>query len=496
MNPERPAGRAALLILLSIGYYALALGIAALAGVLIWFELGVLHIMDLLTVFVFFAALAVLWSVIPRFSRFTPPGPQLSPAEHPDLFALVERLAAEARVPVPEQVFLTMEANAGVSELGFPGFRRKLLLVGLPLLEVLSVAQLQAVLAHEFGHFRGGDAALGAIAYRTRRRIERTIAQLARSGSRVANVFLAYGRFYLRVTRALSRAQETAADLFAARIAGSEHAVKALQSVAMLDGVVPAFWAEEVTPVLRAGFRPALLELFGRYARAEAVHARMAEDLRRKMSISLAHPFDSHPVLKDRIAAIEALECRAGENGRDGLAISLLDRERAEELMLRHVLGAAWLERLDTAPWNDLEAAYVTIWRADLRRVETALRGIAFGSPPAGWGSLIMFAGQLAICLDLEIDDEDGKALAGAMFGEALSLVLHGRGWTIRKAPGDGVWLSSGGIDIEPFQVLRRLSSVELDLAEWVALCERIGIAGVELTAALDAPARRGVALA
>lgn len=485
MNAERFTGRALLLILLSLGYYVIALGIVGVIGSVVWIQLAVLHTANFFTVFASMAAFAVLWSILPRFSRFVPPGPRLEAAEHPDLFGFLAALSAETQVAMPEQVFLTWEVNAGVAERGFPGLRTRYMYVGLPLLEGLSVAELRAVLAHELGHYRAGDALLGNIAYRTRARIERTIAHLAADGSRLANVFLVYGRFYLRATGALARAQETAADLFSARVAGSAHAVKALQTASMLGGVVSAFWAEEVGPVLRAGFRPALRELFVRYLRAEAVRARMVQHLESDMSMILANRFDSHPVLRDRIAAIEAVD-RPGRTAEgDRPASSLLGR-RAEETMLSFLLGAERLARLAPAPWADLEAAYVAIWREDVRRVEHGLRGVAFDTPPLRSSALLTFMGRLANALGVEVDERAGKALAVSFFGEALAIALHARGWRIQKEPGDEVKASSGALELEPFQVLRRLWSMELDRGEWARQCEQMGIAGVELAGALD----------
>lgn len=40
--------------------------------------------------------------------------------------------------------------------------------LGLPLLNALTVSELRAVLAHEFGHFVGGDTSLGKWIHKTR----------------------------------------------------------------------------------------------------------------------------------------------------------------------------------------------------------------------------------------------------------------------------------------------------------------------------------------
>jgi len=50
--------------------------------------------------------------------------------------------------------------------------------LGLPLLQTLTVSELRAVLAHEFGHYHGGDTKLGRFVYGTRTAIGRTLENL------------------------------------------------------------------------------------------------------------------------------------------------------------------------------------------------------------------------------------------------------------------------------------------------------------------------------
>jgi Zn-dependent protease with chaperone function len=52
------------------------------------------------------------------------------------------------------------------------------LIIGLPLLHLLSERGFRGVLAHEFGHYAGGDTRLGPWIWRTRETIGRTIDKL------------------------------------------------------------------------------------------------------------------------------------------------------------------------------------------------------------------------------------------------------------------------------------------------------------------------------
>ncbi|WP_229898985.1 M48 family metallopeptidase, partial [Streptomyces capoamus] len=104
------------------------------------------------------------------------PGIPVTEADEPRLWALVRELAAAAGTRAPDRILLTGEVNAAVSEnprlLGLFAGRRTLHL-GVPLLIGLTEAQLRSVLAHEFGHFTGGDTRLSVLVVRGRVQIAR-----------------------------------------------------------------------------------------------------------------------------------------------------------------------------------------------------------------------------------------------------------------------------------------------------------------------------------
>ena len=80
-------------------------------------------------------------------------GPVLERFDAPELFRLVEQVARRLGVRPPEQVRLSYLPCCGVVELR----RARAVLIGLPLLQILTVAELRAVLAHELAHLAKGD---------------------------------------------------------------------------------------------------------------------------------------------------------------------------------------------------------------------------------------------------------------------------------------------------------------------------------------------------
>ena len=82
---------------------------------------------------------------------------EITATECPELFAMIERLVEKVGCASPKHVYLSSETNAYVFydtnfwSIFFP--IKKNLQIGLGLLQSMSVTELEAVLAHEFGHF-------------------------------------------------------------------------------------------------------------------------------------------------------------------------------------------------------------------------------------------------------------------------------------------------------------------------------------------------------
>src|SRR5262249_13554604 len=121
----------------------------------------------------------------------------------------------------PAKVYLVPDVNAYVTQQGgtFGVGSQRVMGLGLPLMAVFTVDELKAVLAHEFGHYRGGDVRLGRVGYRTRLAIGRTLQETA--GSLISQPFIAYSKLFLRVSSGVSRHQEFVADELAARVVGA-----------------------------------------------------------------------------------------------------------------------------------------------------------------------------------------------------------------------------------------------------------------------------------
>ena len=300
--------RAALAVVLMVSFYALALGIA---GALLWipYEAYINDVRLPVKVALVCVALAgtIIWAVLPRIDRFIAPGPPLSPVDSPQLFEVLNGVASSTEQTMPADVYLVNDVNAFVTQRGgVMGFgSRRVMGIGLPLMQALTVQELKAVLAHEFGHYHAGDVSIGPWIYKTRAAIGRTIHQLG-EGS-LQKVFIAYGNLFLRVTHAVSRRQEFIADEVAANAAGAAVMASALRKVHGAAVAFHNYWRSEVSPVLNSGYLPPLAAGFARFVQVESVSSNMATAIQTEEAEGESNPYDTHPPLRERVAALKAL---------------------------------------------------------------------------------------------------------------------------------------------------------------------------------------------
>ncbi|MEU5080311.1 MULTISPECIES: M48 family metalloprotease [Streptomyces] len=343
-----------------------------------------------------------------------PPGLPVTDTDEPRLWALVRELAAAAGTRAPDRVLLTGEVNASVSEdprlLGLlPGPRR--LTLGVPLLIGLTEAQLRSVLAHEFGHFAGGDTRLSALVVRGRVQIGRVIGQFhAKADGKVAadrarqerasakrvakgrkakeidttgvgatyrtmaRIYTAYGKLYLRASLSTARGQEYAADLTAARIAGRDATASALREIPALSASHDFYLDSYATLGLHVRLLPPRGEFFGGFGRLLTAREPELAGLRAELPEMPVGPYDSHPPIADRVRRIEALPADGRTDEGRGAALTLLtDPERTlgaleDAVLLDELLvcprAAGWEELLNASMTAGLSATQTPLHRA------------------------------------------------------------------------------------------------------------------------------------
>ena len=188
---------------------------------------------------------------------------EITEDEQPRLFAFLHALADAAEAPRPHRVFLAPNVNAAVfydlSALNLIFPTKKNLEIGLGLVNALTLGELRAVLAHEFGHFTQSSMAVIRWSYLAqqiaghlvarRDKLDEFLVRVSHWHPRVAwigwvlslilwsirsLVDSAFG-VVVMLQRALSREMEFQADLVSVALSGSDALIHALHRLQAAD---------------------------------------------------------------------------------------------------------------------------------------------------------------------------------------------------------------------------------------------------------------------
>lgn len=444
-----------------ISFYLLAFGIAGALLGLAYLQVISGHIFIKIVLAMVILALIIIWAVLPRWDFFKAPGPELKASDYPELFRGIESLAQKCGHPVPRHVYLLHDANAWVTQRGgIMGFWSKpVMAIGMPLFKLLTTEQLFAVIAHEFGHFVGGDTKLGPWIYKTRQAIGRTVDSI---NSWIKHVFIWYGNLFLRITQAISRRQEFSADALAAKYVGHRAISSALEKISTEGVKYDTYFQAEVAPLLERGFMP---DIDGGYAQALR-NSKFVSNVETSFVSGEKSPYDSHPPLAERLAAIAALPDASAVAENPEPARSLLPRDivTIEKELFEFILKL----QLKTLAWHEIvESAYKPMW------TET----VDFNST---WLGKTDAQGLFRMAQDMEetVKRIDAKAklkdlapdqvyFVLQVLGAALALRLLEMGYAAKIEIGSEWEFTKDGKTFNPFRLVHEATSAEMTPPEF-----------------------------
>lgn len=475
--------RAVATLALFVGFYTFSLLIVALLLYLPYLEM--LHgkgRSGIFLIFSFIGAGVILWSIFPRFDKFDPPGPAINLQKNPKLAAMIRSVARKLKEPIPKEIYFTGECNAFVAERGgLMGFgSRRVMGIGLPLMQLLNVNELNAILAHEFGHFSNRDTVLGSWVYTTYGLIFRTLDNLEQANSLLQYPFMLYAKLFLRVSHGISRHQEFVADKCAAEVFGREVAISALKKVHAAAGAFEAYWDTDVAPALIDGYLPKVTEGFSIFINSKGFDKNYRINLRASLREERISPYDTHPTLSERLLAInEISDSSATVEGVEGeTAISLVsDILEIEWKLLVLVQGEEFVSGLKEIDWDKMpEKITYPYWESLVNKNAEYLSQFKwrdvpeFGTKVAEFASKIKFEGPVP-----DFPEKDLWKVITIM-GSTFSVWLHSSGWSLSHMPGSNFKLEKESKEIEPFAIVSDLMNGEISAEEWQEKCIEIGI--------------------
>ena len=188
---------------------------------------------------------------------------EITQNEEPALFRMIEDIVKEVQTDFPKKVYLSTDVNASVFydssfwSMFFPV--KKNLQIGLGLVTTVSVIELKAILAHEFGHFSQRTMKVGSYVYNMNQIIYNmlydnesydSLAQKWASGGNIITIFVTFAikivqgiQWILKKVydvlnlsyMSLSREMEFHADEVAAHVAGCRPLINSLLRMDLAD---------------------------------------------------------------------------------------------------------------------------------------------------------------------------------------------------------------------------------------------------------------------
>jgi Zn-dependent protease with chaperone function len=487
---------------LALGLGLLGIGLFVVA-MLAQGNTSALTLQILLGAFGLMAGASVLWALVPRKMRFDAPGAAIDLTREPRLKAEIERIAGALDEPMPTEVYLIADANAFVAQ---PSRGRKVLAIGLPLMQTLTIAELRALLAHEFAHFYSGDTRLGPWVYRGRATMVRVFENLGKKSGPV--LFLTrwaivavvyrlliwflqmYWKLFLRLTQLISRRQEFRSDEIACYVAGSGAMAAALESINRTGAVVAPYWQTVVFPMAARGYQARIGESFSQFLEAPQVAKVAADYLEKRMTSTKSDPFDTHPPLGARISEAKKIGAAGAvddaEDGK-GPAISLLENVRGlESALLCKLMPKLDASRLKPLDWGTCgPEIFVPMWRTEVAPFLPALQGVTLMGLPTLVKDPRVIAERVLNPPGILLNKSKREARALEILRMALAVSLVEHGWVLRMAPAVA-FIERDGVRLVAGEVVSKLKSGAMLPGEWEAFCVKEGVGGWMLVGAVS----------
>jgi Zn-dependent protease with chaperone function len=240
-----------------------------------------------------------------------PAGVLLRRRDSPEFFKFIDGVRARLRAPSIDVACITSDCNAAMLRswrFGIVGRRQNCLVIGLTLLKTLTVAQFEAVVAHEVAHLSAGHARSNALIGRLHLAFARLDAAVVRLPKRIHGPVRSLLRWYMGALRAavspLLREWEFEADAVSVQLTSPQSAGQAL----IASQILKAYLVEKYWPTIFNAARELAEPAGSPFTQFDAgAIAAIGQDVERwqRAAVTLAtSSIDTHPCLRERLQAL------------------------------------------------------------------------------------------------------------------------------------------------------------------------------------------------
>ncbi|MES0489004.1 MAG: M48 family metallopeptidase [Leptospirales bacterium] len=254
----------------------------------------------------FLAILKAAWIRIPP-----PWGLEVNLDAFPHLKNALDEIKKRLNGPKIHSVKITDEFNAAIVQtprLGILGWQKNHLILGLPMVQSLSMDEFKAVVAHEYGHLAGAHGKFAAKIYRVRgtwARLHEAIGESHSWSGWIFNGFIKRFAPYFNIyTFVLARSNEYDADAASADIVGAETTASSLIRVVTMGALFEKYFWKSVFDEAASSEVPPDEVLTRVRPFLEKIDNDKLVNMRNLAMIQETGFDDTHPALKDRLSAL------------------------------------------------------------------------------------------------------------------------------------------------------------------------------------------------
>jgi Zn-dependent protease with chaperone function len=246
--------------------------------------------------------------------------------ECPKLWQAIREVAERVDTEPPDEVYISPGADfcvhqEGRGPFGVFGNRKRVLTLGLCVMNFISISELKSILAHEFAHFSHADTHWNRFLFQVTLSLRTAMSEMARTGGWVTWVnpfywfFWCYSKSYSILSSGFSRSREFLADRMACTLYGSDVFMNGLRKVITDGGHFERTMYRKIFELMRK--KKAFVNMYVVFRKDR--DEKMTEDERRKEHKKLLKDdpsmFASHPTFQERLDAAKVLPpARTAEN--------------------------------------------------------------------------------------------------------------------------------------------------------------------------------------
>lgn len=255
-------------------------------------------------------------------------GTKIIREDQPKIWEICDRIAKEVGTKPVDEIYISPQPGIGVHLSGglfslLIARTKRTLTIGMPSISSLSISEMEAILAHEFGHFSNKDTAWNSLTFTMGGALQNTWETIPKpSGgdgfSLVALVIAlnpalwilaAYRILFNVMTSGFSRIREVLADKTAIALFGYQNFTNGLMRVARNDYVFSSYFVPEMLKMLTEEgkmYTNIFQTMDQTYKSIKQNHLTDID----KSILEQEKPsiFDSHPAMKDRLAYAKQFE--------------------------------------------------------------------------------------------------------------------------------------------------------------------------------------------